>query len=60
MTPATAFILMFYLWTPSVHAGAAVTFAEFSSQEKCEAAGKAAEAKFSGLMSQALWLCVPK
>lgn len=55
-----AFILMFYLWTPSAHAGAAVTTAEFETQAACEIAGKAASEKFGGWLSQPSYLCIPK
>lgn len=54
------FILMFYLWTPSQNAGATVTMIEFSSIQSCEAAGKVASDKFSGFLSKASYLCVPK
>lgn len=56
----TAFVLMFYLWTATVNAGGHVSMAEFSSRERCEAAGAAAAAKFGGTASKPYWLCVPK
>ena len=57
---STAFVLIFFLWTPNEHAGAAVTFAEFSTKERCEVAGEAAKDNFAGILSSTYWICVPK
>lgn len=55
-----SYVLFFYLWTASAHAGASVTMTEFSSEARCEAAGEAASKKFGGLASNPYWLCMPK
>ena len=54
------YILMFYLWAASTYAGDTVTMVEFSSREKCEAAGQSAANKFGGLASKPYYICVPK
>jgi hypothetical protein len=54
------FILMFHLSTPSAGGGMTLMSAEFSTQARCEAAGRAAEKKFGGMMSRPYWLCVEK
>lgn len=56
----SAYILLFYMWVPSLYPSAPVTAVEFSSLERCEAAGKMATEKFGGLASKLFYLCLPK
>lgn len=54
------YVLMFYLWTASIHAGGTVTMHDFDNHDACEHAARVAEDKFAGLASKAYWSCVPK
>lgn len=54
------YVLLFHLSTPSTQGGMTLMAHEFSSQVRCEEAGKAAEKKFGGLVSRPYWICVPK
>lgn len=54
------FILILYMWVPSVHAGGGMATAEFSSLEKCEAAAAAAKKTFDGYSSISYHVCVAK
>ena len=54
------FILLFHLSTWSAGGGMSLVSAEFTSKEKCEMAGSAAEKKFGGIYSRPFWICVEK
>lgn len=56
----TTYVLMFYLATYSASGGMTLMAAEFNSKGTCEAAGNAAEKKFSGIYARPYWTCVPK
>lgn len=56
----TAWVLLFHLSTWSTNGGMSLASAEFTTKAKCEAAGKAAQDKFSGPWSRPYWLCVEK
>jgi hypothetical protein len=58
MTTTTAFILFFYLWTPSN--GGAVTTAEFTTEARCKDAAGAVADELGGMLLKPYWLCVPK
>lgn len=54
------YILIVYMWVPSIHAGGGMTTAEFSSLERCEAAAKHVTLTFDGIGSRSYHVCVPK
>jgi hypothetical protein len=54
------FVLIIYAWTISMHAGSGIATAEFSSEEKCQAAAKASAGEFNGFYSKMYWVCVQK
>lgn len=53
-------ILILYLATGSASTGLAVTTAEFSTPEACEAAGQQAKSKLGGWATSAYWVCARK
>jgi hypothetical protein len=58
---AVTYVLLFYLASYSTSGGMTITTAEFNSKANCEAAGVAADKKFSGAFTtRAYWVCVEK
>lgn len=57
---SATFILLFHLSTWSAGGGMSLMSAEFTTRQKCEAAGEAAVKKFGGVYSRPFWLCVEK
>ena len=57
---AATWVLILYAWTLSAHAGSGIAAAEFTTQEKCEAAAQAASKEFDGLYSKTYHVCVEK
>lgn len=55
-----AYVLIFYAWTFSSHAGGGVGMAEFSSLERCETAAALAKKEFDGVYSKMYHVCAQK
>lgn len=57
-----AFILIIFAHVGTMGSGNsnALTVAEFTTAERCAAAGKAARALASGTVKQVEWVCMPK
>lgn len=55
-----SYILLIFMWGAGDHSSNPVTAVEFQSQDRCEAAGQVAKAKFSGWGSTLYYVCVQK
>lgn len=57
----TTIVLIFYLTLPASSNGRmTLVSAEFTSRERCEAAGAAASKAFTSWITTARWVCVEK